>query len=180
MLKKGKRQMTRAGTTRSLQHAPALFSCIAGTPIRTPSGDVPVEDLHPGDLICTADSDPQPLARTRQFRVEALGDLAPVCIRAGTLGPHGTLFVAPQHRILIRDSLATLLFGAAEVMVAARDLVDGRSVTLLQGGLVDYVELEFTGRPVIFAHGLPTASIQPGPCRMLRRFEAQVLMTAAA
>lgn len=163
-----------------LQPAPALFSCIAGTLIRTLSGDLPVEDLHPGDLICTADNGPQPLARVRPTRVEALGDLAPVCIRAGTLGPHGTLFVAPQHRILIRDSLATLLFGAPEVMVAARDLVDGRSVTLMQGGLVDYVELGFDGHQVIFAHDLPTASIQPGQCRLLRRFEAQVLMTAAA
>ena len=158
----------------------ARFTCIAGTLIRTPTGEVPVEDLRPGALICTVDHGPQPLEMVRPSRVEALGDLAPVCIRAGTLGPHGTLFVAPQHRILIRDSLATLLFGAAEVMVAARDLVDGRLVTLLQGGLVDYVELGFEGPHVIYAHGLPTASIQPGPGRMLRRFEAQVLMTAAA
>lgn len=158
----------------------ARFTCIAGTLIRTPSGDIAVDDLRPGDLICTADNGPQPLTLVQSVQVEALGDLAPVCIRAGTLGPHGTLFVAPQHRILIRDSLATLLFGAAEVMVAARDLVDGRLVTLMQGGLVDYVELGFEGPHVIYAHGLPTASIQPGPGRMLRRFEAQVLMTAAA
>lgn len=166
--------------TQTNQLTPALFSCIAGTLIRTPSGDRPAEDLRQGDLICTADHGPQPLRSVRPSRVEAQGDLAPVCIRAGTLGPHGTLFVAPQHRIMIRDSLATLLFGAPEVMVAARDLVDGRSVTVMQGGLVDYVELAFDGPQVIFAHGLPTASIQPGPCRLLRRFEAQVLMTAAA
>ena len=174
----------RAGTTHTIQPKTtsivALFSCIAGTLIRIPSGETLVEDLRPGDLICTADHGPQPLRSIRSAQVEAQGDLAPVCIRAGALGPHGTLFVAPQHRIMIRDSLATLLFGAPEVMVAARDLVDGRSVTLMQGGLVDYVELGFDGPQVIFAHGLPTASIQPGKCRLLRRFEAQVLMTAAA
>lgn len=174
----------RAGTTQTNQPKTtsivALFSCIAGTLIRIPSGEILVEDLRPGDLICTADHGPQPLRSIRSAQVEALDDLAPVCIRAGALGPHGTLFVAPQHRIMIRDSLATLLFGAPEVMVAARDLVDGRSVTLMQGGLVDYVELGFDCPQVIFAHGLPTASIQPGKCRLLQRFEAQVLMTAAA
>ena len=172
--------MIGASTTPTNPPKMALFSCIAGTLIRTPAGDMPVEDLHPGDLICTADHGPQPLRHVRPARVEALGDLAPVCIRAGTLGSHGTLFVAPQHRILIRDSLATLLFGAAQVMVAARDLVDGRSVTLMQGGLVDYVGLGFDAPQVIFAHGLPTASFEPAQCRLLRRFEAQVLMTAAA
>lgn len=157
-----------------------MFCCIAGTLVRTPGGDIAVDALRPGDLISTRDNGPQPLVQSRPARVEALGDLAPVCICAGTLGPHGTLFVAPQHRIMIRDSLAALLFGAPEVMVAARDLVNGRSVTWMQGGLVDYVELSFDSPQVIFAHGLPTGSIQPGQCRLLRRFEAQVLMTAAA
>ena len=163
-----------------LQPAPALFSCIAGTLIRTPLGEIPVEDLRPGDLISTADHGPQPLRQTCLTQAEAQGDFAPVCIYAGTLGPHGTLFVAPQHRIMIRDSLAALLFGAPEVMVAARDLVNGRSVTLMQGGLVDYVELGFDAPQVIFAHGLATGSFQAAGCRLLRPFEAQVLMTAAA
>lgn len=165
------------------QPFPALFSCIAGTLIRTTSGEVPVEDLRPGDLICTHDAGPAPLQSVQMTQVEALGDLAPICIRAGTLGPHGTLFVAPQHRIMICDSLAALLFGAPEVMVAARDLVDGRSVTLMQGGLIDYVQLTFQTPQVIFAHGLATASFHatlPSQRRMLQRFEAQVLMTAAA
>jgi Hint domain len=175
--------MMRARTTPINPPKMALFSCIAGTLIRTPAGDIAVEDFLPGDLICTADHGPQPLRHLRPSCVEALGDRAPVCIRAGTLGPHATLFVAQEHRILIRDSLAALLFGAPEVLVAARDLVNGRSVTLMQGGLVDYVELGFDTPQVIFAHGLATASFEPAAsshCRLLRPFEAQVLMTAAA
>jgi hypothetical protein len=170
----------RSATTPIQPPQPALFSCIAGTLIRTPMGDIPVEDLRPGDLICTADHGPQPLHHTTPAQIEALGDQAPVCIRAGTLGGHGTLFVAPQHRIMIRDALATLLFGATEVMVAARDLVNGTSVIWMPGGMVDYVELGFGGPQVIYAHGLATGSFQSAQCRILRRFEAQVLMTAAA
>ncbi|MGB4828605.1 MAG: choice-of-anchor L domain-containing protein, partial [Paracoccaceae bacterium] len=37
---------------------------VAGTLIRTPDGDVPVETLHPGDLVLTMDDGPQPLRWT--------------------------------------------------------------------------------------------------------------------
>jgi hypothetical protein len=42
--------------------------------------------------------------------------------------------VSPFHRVLIRDSLAELLFGEAEVLVAAKDLVNDHSVRAVPGG----------------------------------------------
>lgn len=95
---------------------------VAGTLIRTPDGDVPVETLHPGDLVLTMDDGPQPLRWTGSRTVPARGGLAPICIRAGTFGDHGKLLISPQHRILVRDSLAELLFGRSEVLVAAKIL----------------------------------------------------------
>lgn len=181
----------------------AMFCCIAGTLIRTPQGDRPVESLRPGDLVETFDGGSQSVTLVGSAQVAATGEAAPICLRAGTLGPHGPLFVSPLHRFMIRDSLAAMLFGDAEVLVAARDLVNGRSVTRLDGGLVDYQWLGFPVPQLIYAHGLITGSFpcsladfatsaagpMPNPDdtspvhdlrRVLRRFEAQVLMTAAA
>ena len=77
---------------------------VAGTLIRTPSGDVPVESLTPGDLVMTHDDGAQPLRWIGRRSVPATGAFAPVRIRAGTFGPHGALMLSPQHRVLMRDS----------------------------------------------------------------------------
>ncbi|MDZ4135163.1 MAG: Hint domain-containing protein, partial [Paracoccaceae bacterium] len=106
--------------------------------------------------------------------VAAVGDFAPIRIRAGTFGPHGTLLVSPLHRVLIRDSLAELLFGEAEVLVAARDLVNDRSVTVRRGGTVDYVHLLFDRHQVVWSEGLATESFLPGP-QIAHSFEAAIV-----
>ncbi|MEK6248895.1 MAG: Hint domain-containing protein, partial [Planctomycetales bacterium] len=102
---------------------------VAGTLILTPDGDLPVESLGAGDLVITLDDGPQPVRWIGRRSVEAVDQFAPVHIRAGTFGDHNDLLVSPQHRILIRDVLAELLFGEAEVLVAAKDLVNDRSIT---------------------------------------------------
>ncbi len=147
---------------------------VAGTRIRTPAGEVAVEDLRPGDLVMTLDHGAQPLRWTGRRRVEAQGRLAPVRIAAGTFGSHGTLLVSPQHRILIRDGLAGVLFGEEEVLVAAKDLVDKRRVRQASGGTVVYVHLLFDRHQVIFAEGLATESFLPGP-QTSRAFEQEIV-----
>ena len=139
---------------------------VAGTLIRTPEGDRPVESLSPGDMVLTLDDGPQPLRWIGSRTVPAQGNLAPVCIRAGTFGDHGKLLVSPQHRVLLRDSLAELLFGETEVLVAAKDLVNDRSVRRVQGGDVEYVHLLFDRHQIIVSEGLATESFHPGPQSM--------------
>jgi len=147
---------------------------VAGTLIRTPAGEVPVETLRPGDLVLTQDEGPQPLRWIGQRTVAAEGALAPVQIRAGTFGAHGALMVSPQHRILIRDALAELLFGEAEVLVAAKDLINGRSVRQVAGGAVTYVHILFDRHQVVWSEGLATESYLPGP-QTASAFDAAVL-----
>ncbi|MEZ5798332.1 MAG: choice-of-anchor L domain-containing protein [Paracoccaceae bacterium] len=139
---------------------------VAGTLIRTPDGDVPIESLHPGDLVMTLDDGPQPLRWIGSRTVPARGGLAPICIRAGTFGDHGKLLVSPQHRILLRDSLAELLFGETEVLVAAKDLVNDRSVRRIVGGDVEYIHLLFDRHQIVNSQGLATESFHPGPQTM--------------
>jgi len=136
---------------------------VAGSRIRTPYGEFPVEDLQPGDLVETRDDGAQPIRWIGARLVEAEGDFAPIHIRKGTFGSHEDLLVSPQHRVLVRDSLAELLFGEAEVLVAAKDLLNDRSVTRRPGGEVTYVHLMFDRHQVIFSEGLETESFLPGP-----------------
>lgn len=152
---------------------------VAGTRIRTPEGQRPVETLQPGDLVETLDRGPQPLRWIGQRRVPATGALAPVAIRANAFGAHGRLMVSPQHRILVRDAMAELLFGEGDVLVAAKDLVDGRAVRRIEGGEVTYVHLLFDRHEVVFSEGLATESFLPGP-QTTRQFAADTLAEIAA
>jgi hypothetical protein len=146
----------------------------AGTRILTPTGLVPVESLTPGDLVTTKDDGPQPLRWIGRRRVAAEGNFAPILISAGSLGAHHDLLVSPLHRVLIRDSLAELLFGEGEVLVAARDLVNGHSIRRMEGGHVDYLHLMFDRHQVVYSEGLETESFLPGP-QISNLFEAEIL-----
>ena len=147
---------------------------VAGTLIATPAGERAVETLRAGDLVLTRDDGAQPLRWIGSRTIAATGDFAPVHINAGALGDHRALSVSPQHRVLIDGPLAELLFGEAEVLVAALDLVDGANVTRREGGDVTYVHLLFDRHQVIRSEGLETESFLPGP-RTGSMFERPVI-----
>ncbi len=136
---------------------------VAGSLIRTPSGDVPVEALQAGDMVETLDDGPQPLRWVGRRLVAAKGAFAPVSIAAGTFGDHRSLMLSPQHRVMVRDPLAELLFGDAEVLIAAKDLINGGSVKVIEGGWVEYVHILFDRHQVVWSQGLATESFLPGP-----------------
>lgn len=144
---------------------------VRGARIRTPSGAVPVEALAVGDLVITLDEGPQPIRWIGRRPVPAQGRFAPVRIARGA---RRDLRVSPQHRILVRDGWAELMFGEAEILVAARDLVNDRTIRVEEGpGEVEYVHLMFDRHQVIFAEGLATESFLPGPM-VMDGFEAAV------
>ncbi|SHH65767.1 Hint domain-containing protein [Marivita hallyeonensis] len=136
---------------------------VAGTRIQCEHGHVRVEDLRPGDMVWTMDRGLQPLRWIGQRTVAALGSFAPVQVKAGTFGDHTSLQLSPQHRILLRDPVADLVFGTPEVLVAAKHLVNGTSVLLKEGGSVTYVHLLFDQHEIVMANGLATESFLPGP-----------------
>lgn len=136
---------------------------VAGTRILTEEGLKPVETLAEGDLIVTLDDGPQPLRWIGRRVVPATGDFAPIRISQGALGEHNDLLVSPQHRVLIQDMFAELLFGEPEVLVAAKHLVNDLSIRREEGGEVEYVHLLFDKHQVIYSEGLATESFLPGP-----------------
>ncbi|MBB97762.1 MAG: 2,3,4,5-tetrahydropyridine-2,6-carboxylate N-succinyltransferase [Rhodobacteraceae bacterium] len=140
------------------------FPCFAaGTMIAVPGGEKPVETLVAGDLVLTRDDGPQPIRWAGQRQVAAEGAMAPVRIDAGTFGAHRPLTLSPQHRVLVQGSLAELLFGETEVLVAAKHLVNDRTVRRMPGGEVTYVHLLFDRHQILLSEGLETESFLPGP-----------------
>ena len=136
---------------------------VRGTRIRTPQGEVAVEDLARGDLVETRDHGPQPLTWIGSRTVPAEGRFAPVVIEAGTFGHHQRLVVSPQHRVLLTHWMAELMFGEDEVLVAAKDLINEVSVRQVSGGEVEYFHLLFDQHQIVWSEGLLTESFLPGP-----------------
>ncbi|MGR3540128.1 MAG: Hint domain-containing protein [Hasllibacter sp.] len=150
----------------------------AGTLIETDRGEIPVEALAPGDLVMTQDRGLRPLRWIGTRRVRAEGALAPVRIAGDTLGRHRMIEVSPLHRLLVRDVAAELLFAEPEVLVAARDLVNGSTIRRREGGWVTYVHLLFDRHEIVFAEGLATESFLPGK-QMTTLFEAEAVAEIA-
>ncbi len=141
-----------------------------GTRISTPRGPVPVDVLRQGDLVLTRDNGAQPVRWTggRQMsgaRLYVMPSLRPIRIRAGALGierPEEELLVSPEHRMLLRGDHARALFNTPEVMVAARDLINGQTITVDHSvRAVTYIHLLLDAHQVLWANGVETESFHP-------------------
>jgi hypothetical protein len=135
----------------------------AGSRIRTPGGDLPVERLHIGDLVETAFAGPQPIKwigrREYQGRFIANNHLAlPVCIKASAIAagiPSRDLWVSPDHGIC-----------EGGVIIHAWRLINGHSIFQPKPlELVRYLHIELDSHQIIFAEDCPTESFLNMDCR---------------
>ncbi|WP_298914582.1 Hint domain-containing protein [uncultured Roseobacter sp.] len=142
----------------------------SGTRISTPNGVRLVQDLSVGDLVQTKDNGAQAIEwigsrRMTGARLFAIPSLRPVRIRAGALGverPDQELLVSPQHRMLISGPAAMDLFNTSEVLVAARDLIDGHHIAVdLQVREITYIHVLLPGHNILWANGVATESFHP-------------------
>lgn len=145
-----------------------------GTLISTERGEVAVEDLRAGDRVVTRDNGLQTLCWVGSKQL-SLADLIvnpalrPVEIGAGALGhglPLRAMTVSPQHRMLIEGARAEMLFGEAEVLVAATHLTALPGVEVKLTSAVRYIHVLFDRHEIICANGAWTESFQPA-LRML-------------
>ncbi len=134
--------------------------CFArGTLIDAPGGPRAVETLARSDLVNTLDRGAQPIRWIGSCRVAADGANAPIRIRAGALGNVRDLLVSPNHRMLVRGPMAELHYGHSEVLVAAKHLVDGTSVTLAPMAEVEYFHFICPKHEIVFAEACPAESM---------------------
>ena len=141
-----------------------------GTRIETPQGPRLVEELREGDAVQTKDSGVQQIEwvgsrRMTGARLFALPKLRPVRIRSGALGidrPDAELLVSPEHRMLIKGDVARSLFNVPEVLVSAKDLINGSTVAVdLAVREVTYIHLLLPQHQVLWANGVETESFHP-------------------
>ncbi len=137
----------------------ASVSFSRGTRITMASGaQVAIEDLSVGDKILSRDSGPQDIRWIGQSTARATGEFAPIRIAAGALNNVNELIVSPDHRLFIYQRTDTLGAGRSELLVKARHLVNGTSITVMHGGFVDYFQLLFDTHQIIFAEGIAAES----------------------
>ncbi|MEM7178705.1 MAG: Hint domain-containing protein, partial [Pseudomonadota bacterium] len=148
---------------------PALICFTSGTRILTPGGWVPVERIGIGDLVVTKDKGARAVRWIGKRRVGAdrlarQPQLRPIRIERDRMGPgqpRRDLQLSPQHRVLVSGWEADLLFGQAEVLVAAKAL--GTTVAVAE---VTYIHLLFDGHEIVWAEGLACESLHPGDTAM--------------
>ncbi len=140
-----------------------------GVMIATDRGEVAVEHLRAGDLVVTRDGGLQPVrwVGQRQLGLADLivrPELRPVRITAGALGaglPRRDTLVSPQHRMLIEGAGPEMLFGEAEVLVAALHLTGLAGVDQRLTPGVCYIHVLLDRHEIIRANGSWTESFQP-------------------
>lgn len=146
-----------------------------GTLIETLTGRVPIEKLREGDQVITKDNGLQEIQwigarRMTGARLFALPKLRPIRIKRGALGPdwpRRELVVSPEHKVLVRGDVARALFNTPEVLVSARQLENGSSVTRdYRLREVTYMHLMLPQHEIIFANGVETESFHPADAAM--------------
>jgi hypothetical protein len=129
---------------------------MAGTMIATPGGEVAVETLQAGDLVCLADGRVLPLRWLARATVHASPSdpmlMMPVRVRAGALDGH-----LPVRDLLVSPDHALLLDG---ILVQAGALVNGTSITRELGTKrgFTYYHPELGEHALILAEGVAAES----------------------
>lgn len=136
------------------------MSFARGTQITLANGSQrAIESLTAGERLLTRDHGPQELRWVGHVTLRAVGPFAPVVISAGAMGNAGDLIVSQHHRMFLYDRGKQQGLPTSELLVQARDLVDGDRIFLREGAFVDYFSLVFDQHEIIYAEGIPAESL---------------------
>ncbi len=138
-----------------------------GTMIATPTGEVPVEHLQPGDLVQTRDNGAQQVMWTSRRHIGRAAllktpKLRPIHIAEGTFGNSRAVRVSPQHALPLSPTGG----GAAGLVRAGHAArLHGGGIRVAQGvRAVTYVHIMLEAHQIVFANGIAAESFYPGPC----------------
>jgi hypothetical protein len=142
---------------------PVCFA--AGTMITTDQGDVAVDDLLPGMRVLSKDNGYIPLraackAMIGRAMLRWHPDVRAVVVPAGVVGNQRPLRLSPAHRLLFSNPTAEMLFGEADVLLSARQLVGRAGVHVdMTHQHVTYFHLLFDQHEIICAEGCWSESL---------------------
>jgi len=141
---------------------------VRGTSIRTPDGEVAIEELGVEDLVTTASGRQAPILwsgyrRVAPSQMKRNPALRPVRINQDVLGNELPLSVSQQHRLLIGGFRAELWFGESELLVPAKAFLACDGVSLAPDHReVFFHHLLLDAHEVIFANGVASESLHLG------------------
>lgn len=159
-----------SGTGFQISATPSTFESVTlcylrGTRVLTPTGEVAIEDIKPGDELVTRFGGIRKVQwighMTRcPFHVQNLQEVAPIRIRAGALGgnrPARDLYVSPGHSMLVDGQL-----------LLAKLLVNGVTITQeikpeKNPPLIEYFQVDFGTHDCIIAEGSWSESFADAP-----------------
>lgn len=162
---------------------PGGIICFTDTTfIGTPDGFKRVSDLRPGDMVQTRDNGAKPILWVGQRRISGarlhvMPQMRPIRIKNNAFGaqsPGGDLLVSPQHRMVVKGQVALDLFNTDEVLVAAKDLVNGRSIyheSRIRE--VNYYHILMEQHEILWANGILSESFHPANMNLTTLAEDQ-------
>ena len=141
------------GVTVNFTRKDLVVCFVAGTNIRTPKGEIAIEDLQIGDLISTVNGVKAIkfiCQSTRSFNELLATGKNPIRVAAGTFGATADLLMTPSHALNLEGSL-----------IEAGALIDHASVdrvTEWNSPELTYFNLELDQHELIWANGVATES----------------------
>ena len=155
----------------TMHNVPLVICFTPGVMILTPEGEVAVEELQVGDRVITRDHGVQAIRWIGATTLPAdyvnrTSSMRPILIRKDALGPGQPardMRLSRQHRILVRDWRAELLFGQPDgVLVPAVSLLNDDTIREDRPtGPVTYIHMAFDTHEVVYADGLEAESFHP-------------------
>jgi hypothetical protein len=134
---------------------------VAGTPVLTMEGILPVDFLVPGDLVQTASGDSRRIVSIRLAEAETL-DLVRFAPHSGGRSGFGAgrELLLPAHQpVVLRDWRAKVVYGEDEILSPAAALVDGGKVTRGVWSGVRLFQLQLDRDDVMLVGGLEVVSV---------------------
>lgn len=133
--------------------ATVTVSCfVTGTRIQTAQGAIPVESLRIGDRVRTAAGGLEPIRWIGRRRLDLRRHSDPDAVRPIRIAAHAFGPAIPARPLLLSPDHAVFSDG---VLIPARHLVNGRSVTVSELEHFTYWHVELEHHDVILAEGLP-------------------------
>ncbi|MGG7643178.1 Hint domain-containing protein [Rhodovulum sp. YNF3179] len=149
---------------------PVCFT--SGTQIHTPHGPVAIESLRVGDQVTTLAGAARPVRWLGAWQCSGaemarIPGAVPIRIAAGALGngyPAAPILVSRQHRVMVSSPIARRMFGAERCLVPALAFLDVPGVApVFRADEVRFHHVLLDRHSVVFANGLPSESLWPGP-----------------
>ncbi|MGI4978039.1 MAG: Hint domain-containing protein [Janthinobacterium lividum] len=126
-----------------------------GTRLLTADGERPVEQLQPGDTVTTLSGDEAAIRWVGRRRVDVARHAAPDSVRPVRIASHAFAEGMPRRDLLVSPEHALFVDG---VLVPARCLLNGRTVTQDSPAAVEYFHVELDRHDVLLAEGMPAES----------------------